>query len=411
MTQKKLPLAALLSSAPISIGAMLLASCGATPAGESSATAQSTPSPTQATTTGGPTMVAESPADETVGPFEIRNLGAFDEPWAGAFAPGTPVLFITEKPGTMKFVDTQTGRLGTVTGLPRVDYGGQGGLGDIAFLPSESASTLSRRTIYLSWAEAGSDNTRGAVVGRGTLVCEEADACRIDGLNVVWRQDPKVSGRGHYSHRIAFSPDERYMFVASGDRQKKTPAQDTSNNLGSIVRLNLDGTPAAGNPVGEQIWSYGHRNTLGLAFDEDGRLWNLEHGPAGGDELNLIQEGRNYGWPLVSGGDNYDGTPIPANSTRPDLAGPVINWTPVIAPGDFLFYGGDMFGDWQGDAIIAGLKTKAVIRVAMNGTSAREAGRYDLGERLRDIIEGPDGAIYVLEDGENGRLRRLTPAS
>ena len=401
MIQTKLPLATFLS--PLAIA---LASCGSATTGDSTVAAQSTSS-------------ASSPAmdvDETVGPFAISDMGTFAEPWAGAFIPGTSMLFITEKAGTAKIVDVSTERLITVSGLPEVDYGGQGGLGDVAFLPSQSASTMDRRTIYLSWAEAGSGDTRGAVVGRGTLVCEDADACRIEGLNVVWRQDPKVSGRGHYSHRIAFSPDGRHMFVASGDRQKKTPAQDTQNNLGSIVRLNLDGTPAAGNPLADDgvakpdIWSYGHRNTLGLAFDDGGRLWNLEHGPAGGDELNLIEGGRNYGWPLVSGGDNYDGTPIPANSTRPDLAGPVVNWTPVIAPGDFLFYGGDMFGDWAGDAIIAGLKTKAIVRVDMNGTSAREVARYDLGERLRDIIEGPDGAIYVLEDGENGRLRRLTPA-
>ena len=339
-------------------------------------------------------------------------MGEFDEPWAAAFIPGTDMLFVTEKPGTARIVDTSNAnpRTITVSGLPQVDYGGQGGLGDVAFLDSESAPTMDRRTIYLSWAEAGSGDTRGAVVGRGTLACEQADACRIEGLNVIWRQDPKVTGRGHYSHRLAISPDGRHLFVASGDRQKKTPAQDTSNNLGTIVRLNLDGTPASGNPVGDEIWTYGHRNTLGLAFDDAGRLWNLEHGPAGGDELNLIQQGRNYGWPLVSDGDNYDGTPIPPNSTRPDLAGPVVNWTPVIAPGDFIFYDGSLFDDWQGDALMAGLKTQAIIHVDMNGTSAREIARYDFGERLREIVEGPDGAIYVLEDGENARLRRLTPS-
>lgn len=358
----------------------------------------------QSTTAAGTTQAA---ADETVGPFAVRNMGAFDEPWAAAFAPGTSTLFITEQPGTMKFVDTATGRMGTVTGMPAVDYGGQGGLGDIAFLPSESSATLDRRTIYLSWAQAGDRNTRGAVVGRGTLVCAEADACEVEDLKVIWRQGPKVSGRGHYSHRIAFSPDENHMFVASGDRQKKTPAQDTSNTLGTIVRLNLDGTPAADNPVGTEIWSYGHRNILGLAFDRAGRLWDLEHGPAGGDELNLVEAGGNYGWPIVSDGDEYSGKAIPDNDTRPDLIKPKIGWTPVIAPGDFMFYSGKGDAGWAGDAIIAGLKPKALIRVEMNGTAPVEAARYSMGERLRDVIEGPDGSIFVLEDGEQGRLRQL----
>ncbi len=360
----------------------------------------------QSTSAAAPMEMAEA---EAVGPFAVRDMGTFDKPWAAAFAPGTSTLFITEKPGTMKFVDTATGRLGTVTGMPEVDFGGQGGLGDIAFLPSESSDNLDSRTIYLSWAEAGDNDTRGAVVGRGTLVCAEADACTVAGLDVIWRQAPKVTGRGHYSHRIAFSPDESHMFVASGDRQKLDPAQDNSNTLGTIVRLNLDGTPAAGNPIGEQIWSYGHRNILGLAFDAEGRLWDLEHGPAGGDELNLVEAGKNYGWPLVSEGDRYSGKEIPDNDTRPDLEAPKIGWTPVIAPGDFLFYSGDAFADWQGDAIIAGLKTKALIRLEMNGTAPVEAARYDLGERLREVLQGPDGAIYVLEDGDDGRLRQLMP--
>ena len=315
----------------------------------------------------------------------------------------------------MKFVDTATGRLGTVTGMPQVDYGGQGGLGDVAFLPSEASATLDRRTIYLSWVEAGDGDTRGAVVGRGTLVCEEADACRVEALNVVWRQQPKVSGRGHYSHKIAFSPDEKYMFIASGERQKKDPAQDLSNTLGTVVRLNLDGSPAPGNPFAErggasrEIWSYGHRNILGLAFDGAGRLWDLEHGPAGGDELNHVERAANYGWPLRSEGDNYDGSPIPDHTPDDGFVKPAIEWTPVIAPGDFVFYDGEAFADWRGDAVIANLKTKALIVVSMDGTRATETARYDFGERLRDIATGPDGALWIVEDGENGRLLKVAP--
>lgn len=347
--------------------------------------------------------------------LNAQDYGTFDEPWAAEFAPGTDTLFITERGGTIKFVDTANGTQGTVTGAPEVDYGGQGGLGDIAFLPSEASSSLDRRTIYLSWAEAGEGDTRGAVVGRGTLECAQTNACAIEGLEVIWRQAPKVMGRGHYSHRLAFSPDERYLFVASGDRQKMQPAQDTSNNLGSIVRLNLDGSTAAGNPlageggISAQLWSWGHRNILGLQFDGQGRLWDLEHGPAGGDELNLVQSGGNYGWPEVSGGDHYDGKPIPRNSTRDDFIKPAVNWTPVIAPGDFIFYSGDQFAGWKGAAVIAAMKPSALVVVTIDGESARETQRIPFEKRLREIVQGPDGAIWVLEDKEGGRLLKLTP--
>src|SRR5690606_6544129 len=180
----------------------------------------------------------------------------------------------------------------------------------------------------LTWAEAGEGDTRGAALGKGTLVCEQADACTVDGLSVIWRQQPKVTGRGHYSHRIAFSPDGQYLFLASGDRQKMEPAQDLSNNLGSVLRLTLDGKPPPGNPFAnrgspsDQIWSYGHRNILGLQFDAQGRLWDLEHGPAGGDELNLVVQGENYGWPVVSDGVHYNGDPIPDHNTRPEFHAP-----------------------------------------------------------------------------------------
>ncbi|ANY20108.1 Soluble aldose sugar dehydrogenase YliI precursor [Tsuneonella dongtanensis] len=381
----------------VSLSALAAASCGAQTTGDTPG-ARST----------------QAPVSTMATPFAIKPHGAYNEPWAAAFAPGTPVLFITEKSGTMKFFDTRAGRGGTVTGLPTVDSGGQGGLGDIAFLPSEKAATLSRRTIYLTWAEAGPDDTRGAVLGRGTLVCEEADACRIDGMTVIWRQ-PKVSGRGHYSHRIAIAPDGKSIFLASGDRQKMDPAQDTANNLGSVVRLNLDGTPAAGNTFSGQagkaqdIWSFGHRNILGLQFDAQGRLWDLEHGPAGGDELNLVTKGANYGWPVVSEGKHYDGRAIPAHSTRPEFAAPAISWNPVIAPGDFVFYSGKLWPEWKGQALIAGMKPASVVRVGIDGTRATELARYAMDKRIREIVEGPDGALWLLEDKAGGRLLELRP--
>nr|WP_315850283.1 PQQ-dependent sugar dehydrogenase [Qipengyuania thermophila] len=347
--------------------------------------------------------------------MRTQVVGTFDEPWAAAFAPGTQTLFITEKRGAIRAVDTRTGRTITVPGAPQVDYGGQGGLGDIAFLPGEAAATLGTRTIYLSWAEAGAGDTRGAVVGRGQLVCASDTACRVENLAVIWRQKPKVTGRGHYSHRIAVSPDERHLFVASGDRQKMDPAQDNGNTLGTIVRLNLDGTPAAGNPFAgrgsptDQIWSFGHRNTLGLAFDADGRLWNMEHGPAGGDEINIVQPGANYGWPVASNGEHYDGRPIPDHAPGDGFVAPVLTWTPATAPGNMILYRGTLFPGWQGHALLPGLRSEALIRVAITGTSAVEAARFPMNRRLRELVEAPDGALWLLEDGENARLLRLTP--
>ncbi|PEQ13308.1 dehydrogenase [Novosphingobium sp. PC22D] len=350
-------------------------------------------------------------------PFTIEVVQQFDEPWAMDFDEGTGTLFVTEMKGRLRFMRPD-GTMGTVSGVPEVDYGGQGGLGDFVFAPGQTSDTLDRRTVYLSWAEAGDGNTRGAAVGRANLVCAEPDACALEDLEVIWRQQPKVTGRGHYSHRIAFSPDRQHLFISSGERQKMSPAQDMTNNLGTIVRLDPDGTPAAGNPMADkpaptnQIWSYGHRNVLGLAFDPAGRLWDLEHGPRGGDELNLVEPGRNYGWPLVSNGVHYDGEAIPDHSTRPDLAAPAISWDPVIAPGDFIFYTGDAFPEWKGEAVIAAMKPAGIVRVAIEGTSAREVARYPTEHRIREIEQGPDGAIWLLEDGEErgaSRLLKMVP--
>ncbi len=339
--------------------------------------------------------------------FKVEVLGTFDEPWAMALLPSGEIL-VTEKAGTLR-LRLADARILTLPLPIKVDYGGQGGLGDIALSPDFAND----RTFYVSWAGAGPDDTRGAELGRGRILFL-GETALVENFETIWRQTPKVTGRGHYSHRIAFSPDGKYLFVASGERQKFSPAQDLSVNLGKIVRLNLDGTPAPGNPFADkggtsaEIWSYGHRNILGLQFDAEGRLWDLEHGPAGGDELNLVKPGQNYGWPLVSDGDHYSGEKIPRHATRPDLAAPAISWNPVIAPGDFIFYSGRMWPEWKGQALIAGLGSGGLVRVRIDGEKAIEEARYPLGNRIREIREAPDGSLYLLEDGKCGRLLRLS---
>jgi glucose/arabinose dehydrogenase len=264
---------------------------------------------------------------------------------------------------------------------------------------------------------------------------------------VIWR-DPEGGEGGQFGGRIAFAPDGKSLFLSSGERQRFTPAQDPSSPLGKILHLTLDGKPAPGNPwagkmgattvtvinppedteaakhaagrtfrwpgpnlTPAETWTLGHRNPYGLAFAPDGRLWEAEAGPKGGDELNLIEPGKNCGWPLVSEGDNYNGVPIPRSSTHPEMVPPKLYWTPTITPGGLLIYTGSMFPQWRGDALIPGLNGEALIHVRIRGDSAEKAGRWDFGERLRGIAQGPDGAVYILEDGSDAKLLKLTPAS
>jgi glucose/arabinose dehydrogenase len=343
-------------------------------------------------------------------PFEARPVATFDEPWAMAFLPGPGSrALITERGGRLRLLWNDTGRLAEVKGAPKVDYGGQGGLGDVVLHPRFAQNRL----VYLSWVEPGAGGNRGAVVGRARFL-EGSQGPRLEGLQVVWRQSPKLSGRGHFGHRIAFGPDGK-LYISSGERQEFTPAQDMNANLGKVLRLNDDGTVPADNPyasrggVTAQIWTLGHRNPLGLAFDGSGRLWEIEMGPKGGDELNLIERSKNYGYPIVSNGDHYDGKDIPDHKTRPEFEAPKVWWTPVISPGDMIFYSGSAFPAWRGDVLVAGLSSKALVRVDVDGTNAREAERWDMGKRIREVEQGPDGSVYLLEDGEGARLLKLTP--
>ena len=341
-------------------------------------------------------------------PFAMEEVDRFDEPWAMAFVPGSGDLLVTERSGVLHLRDAGSGEVVDVSGVPDVVDSGQGGLGDVAVSPTYDEDGL----VYLSWVEEGDGGT-GAVVGRARL---DEDAAALDDLEVLWRQTPKVSGDGHFSHRLAFDPDGEHLFVSSGDRQQGSPAQDTSNTLGSIVRLTLDGEPAPGNPLADEggvsaeIWSWGHRNPLGLEFAPDGTLWSTEMGPEGGDELNVVEAGENYGWPEVSDGSDYGGGEIPDHATGDGYAAPEVSWNPSISPGSLLVYAGDLFPDWQGDALIGALSGEALVHVDLDGTTTGDVEVFDTGERIRAVEEGPDGAIWLLEDEGAGRLLRLTPA-
>jgi aldose sugar dehydrogenase len=352
-------------------------------------------------------------ANEAV-PFDIEVMANFDAPWAMTFIPGTQSVLISEKKG--KLLLWQKGKpITEIAGVPKVDVGGQGGFGDVILSPRFTADNQ----VYLSWIEAGEKGTRGAVVATATLSpLTDANPQLVD-LKIIWRQSPKVTGRGHYSHRMAFSPDGKYLFIGSGERQKFDPAQNMDMNLGKVVRLYPDGSIPLDNPfytegnsVRSQIWSLGHRNILGLAFDADGQLWNQEMGPQGGDELNLVKAKANYGYPVVSNGNHYDGRDIPDHKPGDGFEAPKLFWNPVISPAGLMYYNADLFPEWKGSMFIGGLSSEALIRVKVNGQTAEKAEQWSMGTRIREVEQGPDGAVWVLEDGDDdvyGRLLRLTP--
>jgi glucose/arabinose dehydrogenase len=339
-------------------------------------------------------------------PFKVATVADFDAPWAMTFLPDGRML-VTEKGGTLLLVSADGAQKMTVAGTPAVDSAGQGGLMDVVLAPDFARS----RHVYLSWSEAGAGG-KGVALGRGKLA---ADGSRLEGFETIFRATPFVEGNGHYSGRIAFSPDGKHLFFTNGERQKFDPAQDPKATLGKVLRLTLDGKPAPGNPLAKQgfhpaVWSYGHRNLLGIAFDAKGNLWEQEMGPKGGDEVNLIQPGKNYGYPVVSDGDHYDGRDIPNHSTRPEFEKYKVNWTPVISPGGLIVYSGAMFPEWRGDLFIGGLSSKSLIRVDVNGTNATKGDQWPMGTRIREVEQGPDGAIWLLEDGgrAQGRLFKVT---
>lgn len=336
--------------------------------------------------------------------FQVEEIATLDQPWAMTFLPDGRAL-VTDKAGTLVLL-APDGTTADVAGAPEVVDEGQGGLADVVLSPTYDRD----HRVYLSWVQSRPGGTAVAV-GRATLDLDGAP--ELTGLEVIWRPEAATSGSGHYSARMAFSPDGQYLFLTSGERQKFTPAQDLDVTLGKVLRLTPDGQPAAGNPFADrggpsaQIWSYGHRNPLGLAFDEDGRLWSSEMGPKGGDELNLIEPGKNYGWPEASNGSHYDGRDIPDHTPGDGFEPPKVWWNPSISPSSLMIYSGDDFPQWQGDAFIGALSGQALVRVDLSGDQAALGDRWEVGLRVREVEQGPDGSIWLLEDGS--RVLRLSP--
>ena len=375
-------------------------------------------------------------------PFTMTTVATFKLPWRLAFLPDGRML-VTEKVGPVWLV-SQKGEKILVANTPKVYFQGQNGMHGVFLSPHYATD----QSIYLTYAEPG-DYGGGLALARANLKVT-ATSAELDHFEVLWHQMPKGKG-GQEGAQVAFSPDGHYLFLTVGERQRFTPAQDPNQPEGKILRLTLDGKPAPGNPsfgktgaatiplidppkdtedaktakviktytfpgpnlTPAETWASGVRTPYGLAFSPSGELWEVEHGPFGGDELNLIEKGKNYGWPLVSYGKNYNGVPIPSPDTRPDLAKPVLYWVPVIAPGNLMFYTGTQtFPQWNGSGFISGLATQALVRVVFDGNGgAKTAERWDIGHRVRDVEEGPDGSLWMLEDASPGALIHVTPSA
>ncbi|HXB67839.1 MAG TPA: PQQ-dependent sugar dehydrogenase [Candidatus Acidoferrales bacterium] len=373
-------------------------------------------------------------------PFTMTTVATFELPWRLAFLPDGRML-ITEKVGPVWLV-SQDGQKIPVGNTPPVYWQGQNGMHGVFVSPRYATD----QSIYLTYVEPG-DYGGGLALARAKLNATAISA-RLGNFEVLWRQMPRGKG-GQEGAQVAFSPDGQFLFLTVGDRQRFTPAQDPDQPEGKILRLTLDGKPAPDNPnfgktgaatiplidppsdteaaktakvvstytfpgpnlTPAETWASGVRTPYGLAFSPTGELWEVEHGPRGGDELNLIEKGKNYGWPLVSFGQNYNGVPIPKPDMRPDLAMPVLYWVPVIAPGNLMFYrGAQTFPQWNGNGFISGLATKSLTRIVFDGHGgAKTAERWDVGHRIRDVEEGPDGSLWMLEDANPGALIHVTP--
>jgi glucose/arabinose dehydrogenase len=348
-------------------------------------------------------------------PITVTEIAAgLNHPWAIAFLPDGRML-VTERPGTMRIIGSD-GAIGpALKGLPKVDARGQGGLLDVALHPRFADN----RMVYWSYAEAG-EGGNSTAVARGKL---NQDETALTDVEVVFSQQPKVKSTAHFGSRLAFD-GKGHLFITMGERSSakfRVQAQDLNSHLGKIVRLNEDGSVPKDNPfIGKEgarpeIWSYGHRNVQAAALNPaTGELWEIEHGPRGGDELNVAEAAKNYGWPVISYGENYNGTPVGSGKTKAEgMEDPLYQWTPVIAPSGMTFYSGKLAPEWERNIFVGGLRSEALVRLEMEGRKVLLEERLlkNLGERIRDVVEGPDGAIYVATDADNGKILKITPGS
>jgi glucose/arabinose dehydrogenase len=346
----------------------------------------------------------DGPRNTKAGTIKVETVATgLSHPWGLAFLPDGRML-VTERTGTLRLVSKDGKLSAPLSGVPEVVVRGQGGLLDVAIDPDFKSNNV----VYLTYSEPGEGGV-GTAVARGKL-----GESGLENVEVIFRQMPKVEGGNHFGSRLVFAPDGK-LFVTLGERFTFAPAQDLNNDLGKIVRINPDGSVPKDNPfVGRQdarpeIWSYGHRNPQGAAIHpETGRLWEVEFGPMGGDELNIPQAGKNYGWPVVSWGSHYDGRQIPKPPTHPEFADAIYHWNPVISPSGITFYTGDAIPAWKGNLLIGGLSSQAIVRLTLDGEKVVEEERIPMGTRIRDVVQGPDGAVYALTDEGNGEILRLT---
>ncbi|WZL89361.1 PQQ-dependent sugar dehydrogenase [Salinimicrobium sp. 3283s] len=350
-------------------------------------------------------LAQKSTVRTDAGDVQVRKIVEnLDHPWGMAFLPDGRLL-VTERAGTLRILKDST-LSEPLMGTPEVFAQGQGGMLDVALHPNFQENQF----IYLSFAEPGNNGTASTALGRGKL-----EGNTIKDFETIFRMEPKVEGPNHFGGRILFT-EGNDIFLTLAERFKFEPAQDLSSHLGTVVRLEDDGTASEENPAFDdanalaEIWSYGHRNIESAAIHpETGALWVAEMGPMGGDELQPAKAGKNYGWPVVSWGDNYDGTEIPKPTTRPEFADAVIHWTPTISPSGMIFYDGNLFPEWKNSMMIGGLTAAGIVRVDVNGDNAQEVERIPLTTRVRDVEQGPDGSIWVLTDEDNGKILQLKP--
>ncbi|KAB2877561.1 MAG: PQQ-dependent sugar dehydrogenase [Pseudorhodoplanes sp.] len=362
-------------------------------------------------------LIAAGPAQvqtfrAAAGNLNVETIaGGLANPWALAFLPDGRML-VTERPGRLRIV-TRDGKLSPpVTGLPPIAARGQGGLLDV--VPDRGFAQDA--TIYFCFAEPMSGGARTALA-RARLIAAEAP--RLEDLTVIFRQEGPPSTGRHFGCRIVQTPDNN-LFLTTGDHGSESrEAQNLSNHIGKIVRVRPDGSVPADNPfvnregARPEIWSYGHRNAQGAALHPvSGKLWMHEHGPRGGDEINIPQAGRNYGWPVIGYGIDYSGAKIHESTHKEGMEQPIIQWTPVIAPSGMAFYTGELFPRWKGNLLIGGLATQLVVRLELDGEKVVREERilHELGERIRDVRAGPDGALWLVTDNPAGRILRVTPA-